>query len=212
MLDESSGSVEAFRLDFDGDGQMDRIVLARSGDVEDPTVFDRVAIHLSGSGANEITGDWGSIPDAFQSAGNALESPNAYLAVFPEAGPLLFLFGAEYACCPPSMEVFAIRDGGLERYFRAEAFAIFESPSPTGSGAATMAGNRCLAEAVDPKRTTYNPVVVYRLGHSIEVDSVASAQRTTLSQGGFVGLDCRGDVVSRIRKDGGPILEMSSPQ
>jgi len=49
--------------------------------------------------------------------------------------------------------------------------------------------------------STYAPIVVYRLGRTLEVDSAATIATTKRYRGGFAGFDYRTDVYVLYRRD-----------
>lgn len=170
------GFTEVYQGDLDGDGRMDRIGIHAVTSPDDRIHVDRIALVLTQSGIHMLSGSWAELPDAFQSPGNLLASRIGYLARFPSAGNLLFVFGPQDSLARSTIQVLGVSSHGVQRYFQAESFTLFEAPVPIPDRLATLAGLCCRASP-DPLRHERLPLIVYRLGESIELDVASTLIR-----------------------------------
>ena len=199
--------LEQHHIDMDDDGVADDLVVW-SAAAGDPGVADRIELRLSHAGTRVLqdSNRWDPPPDDFKGTHNLVHSRLLYVAAFPKAGRLLFLFGANVACCLQNLTIYKLSASGPQKYFHAENSWYYSSPNPGSSGAGTMA-LKSISEGMAPptpefvRASTYDPIIVYRLGEHIEIDSTASEALNRKALGGFAGLKSRSDVRAVVRRD-----------
>lgn len=195
--------VERHRLDMDGDGIQDELIVYSVDENH-----DRLELLMSRAGRQSFDGQWGSPPAELSADANLIPSKRIFVADYPEAGRLLFLFGPETGCCLPSLSIRRLGPSGAESYFDAEAFEFHKPPYADAEKGVTMEVILALREGVDPptgafeSASSYVPVKVVRLGRVARIDSAASAVRTRAETGGFAGLSPRDDVLAVRTRDG----------
>ena len=199
--------LERHRLDMDEDGVKDDLLVWFS-DSLDPGIIGKIELRLSklGTVVLEDINRWDQVPNDFKGTHNLVKSKLIYLANFPQAGQLLFLFGPSVGCCGPDLTIYRLGASGAQKYFHATQFVFYRSPNPGVSQVATMA-LAGVSEGMGPptaefvSATTYDPIVVYRLGERVQIDSAASEAITRKALGGFAGMESRSDVRAVVRRD-----------
>jgi hypothetical protein len=205
--------LERHRLDLDGDGKPDDMIVWFADSV-DPGSIGKIEFRLSHAGTRilqDTLSRWDPPPRDFHGTGNLIPSRRLYVADFPEAGRLLFLFGEEEGCCLQDLTIYRLGPAGPALYGHPGEVWFQSSPQPRPGIVATFAA-ALMTEAIGAptkefvKASTYAPVVVYRLGKTFEIDSAATIATTRRLRGGFAGFEYRTDVYIVRRRDKSPAL------
>jgi hypothetical protein len=213
---ESVREDQKYRVDLDGDGVPDDLVLSRGQKDPDCDRYCTVDITLSRSGHYSFEGRWDTTRSQEMSRGNLVRSHSLYIARFPHAGTLIFLFGVAGDGVLPSLDIYRIGAQGVERYLHRDEWAFTKPLAPSDSSLTTIRGVATLmefdgsnypkAERDTTTPSTYQPVIVIRLAEHAVVDTAASIRLTRAATGGYAGLEYREDLRTLRRKDGTLIL------
>jgi hypothetical protein len=203
----STRILERHHIDMDGDGVRDDLIVWFS-DSLDPGVIGSVELRLSRAGTKILrdVDRWDPPPADFKGTHNLVTSRLVYVADFPKAGRLLFLFGANASCCLQSLTIYQLGAAGPQQYFHADQFFFYESPNPGSSSLATMA-SKGVSEGMSPPTpdfvdaATYDPIIVYRLGERIRIDTAATIAANRKALGGFAGMKSRTDIRAVVHRD-----------
>lgn len=186
---------ELFRLDLDGDGKPDELLLWAAEHPDGPGLYDRVEFGLSRSGHRVISGSWDQVrATEHRQAGNLVSSRVLYVARFVRAGTLVFLAGEDVGCCAQAIDVYRVTARGISKYFESHEFIYTAPLKPSATAVTSLVGVRWMSEVVGTtapgavSALSYNPTVVIRLEERARLDTAASAIATRRATGGFAGV------------------------
>lgn len=203
-----SSPSERHRLDLDGDGVPDQVILWRAASPDGSGTHDRLEVRLSRFGVHSVTGRWDALrPGDGSIVGNLIASRAIFVAKLPEAGTVMFLFGEDLGCCLQGLDIFRITPTGLQSYLHRDQFAIMRPLNLRSTSVVQLVGKENFSETAGTSAPdaevagSYDPVLVYQLGAIARLDSTASVRATRAALGGFAGLSSRVDVMSVVRRD-----------
>lgn len=204
--------VERFRLDLDGDGIPDSLIITAAGDSDDPGIYAQLEVVLARGGRHAIRERWDPPDESFRGIGNLVRSHAVFVGRFARAGTLIFLAGPQYGCCNQSLEVYRVTPEGLARYYEEQEWGFSEPLRSSPDKVGHIAGFRGLSEIAGSgyvgavRSATYKPYVVVMLEETARVDTVASARLTRQHDGGFAGLESPKDVWVVTLRDGSHLV------
>ena len=103
---------ERHRLDLDGDGLPDEIIVHPTAHPDGEGAYDRLELRLSRAGKHFLTGSWDAASPGDQSlVANLIQSRVVFVGRFPSAGTLVFLFGEALGCCAQGLDIYVLPNG-----------------------------------------------------------------------------------------------------
>lgn len=110
----------------------------------------------------------------------------------------LTLFGAQYGCCPRELTVLKIDKTGVKKIFKdsfeVDMIKLSESGQTQYFGYDSFGESIGYVDSLDVELYTYNPILVYRLGETFELDS-AETRKYNEDHYVFAGFDYTDEVV-----------------
>lgn len=205
--DKTSASAHLwFRLDLDGDGALDSLMLHPASHPDGPGAYDTLKLSFANGRAHALAGRWDAPHHPqFNSRDNLVPSTVFFVMRSPRAGTLVFLFGEDVACCAQALSVYRVTAGGIAPYLARDEVTLI---AQLEKGATRIIEADGLPEPVGgptsdiSSEVTYHPILVTALEETPRLDTAASVARTRLAFGGFAGLRARDDVHSIVRRDG----------
>lgn len=128
---------------------------------------------------------------------NEVNSKNVLLQRVGETY-FLTLFGAWYGCCPRELTVLKIDKTGVKKIFKdsfeVDMIKLSESGQTQYFGYDSFGESIGYVDSLNVELYTYNPIFVYRLGETFELDS-AETRKYNEDHYVFAGFDYTDDVV-----------------
>ena len=205
--DKASASAQLWsRLDLDGDGALDSLMLHPASHPDGPGAYDTLEVSFANGRVHALAGRWDAprLP-SFNSRDNLVQSTVFFVTRSPRAGTLVFLFGEDVACCAQALSIYRITADGIAPYLERDEVTLI---AQIEKGAARIIAADGLPEPVGnstsdvASEVTYHPIIVTALEERPRLDTAASIARTRLAFGGYAGLHARDDVHAIVRRDG----------